>query len=32
MGSLVMVGGLAAPARAAGALTVGVLIPGFKSD
>ncbi len=29
---LVMLGGLAAPARAAGPLTVGVLIPGSKSD
>src|SRR6266852_9096344 len=29
---LVMLGGLGAPARAAGPLTVGVLIPGSKSD
>lgn len=29
---LLMLGGLAAPARAAGPLTVGVLIPGSKSD
>ncbi len=29
---LVMLGGLAVPARAAGPLTVGVLIPGSKSD
>ncbi|WP_300301938.1 BMP family protein [Ferrovibrio sp.] len=29
---LVMLGGLARPARAAGALTVGVLIPGSKAD
>ena len=29
---LVMLGGLGAPARAAGPLNVGVLIPGSKSD
>jgi basic membrane protein A len=29
---LMMLGGFAAPARAAGAMTVGVLIPGSKSD
>ena len=29
---LMMLGGLSAPARAAGPLTVGVLIPGSKSD
>ncbi len=29
---LVMLGGLTLPARAAGPLTVGVLIPGSKSD